>query len=284
MLWQLLVVCTLFPPPDACLPAPAAAGGARAALGAVCCGAAVALAPPSVPPSERQLFARAWCLHELLLRRLDLPDRARSLPEAAAAAAEAQGGLRACLDAFHAAAATLLSSGNGASASGLLSCSSLADWLDGRLLHAVALSLRSGQAPAELAELRALSQLVQQAAAAVGGASCDLTQLETAVAELTLAAPQLPTAAEPVPPGPAAAASHPMEAEAGEASDQPPPFSTNELVQAILGPSDGSSGAGLALGSRLSASLAAFKAQPYKADHHWHSGQEGAAMRGLRLS
>lgn len=240
-----------------------AAGSARSALGAVCCGAAVALAPATVPPSARQAFAHSWCVHELLLRRLALTDRARQLPEAQAA----QDGLVACLDTFHSAAAALLSSRG---AEGLLSCPSLADWLDGRMLWAVALSLGGKAAeplqlaPVELAELQPLFHLVQQAAMAVGGPSCQLAQLATAAAELSPAGPQEPEASapeEPVEP------SGRREALAEPAS-QPPPFSSTPLVQAICGPSAGSDGSGV--GQVWDGRLAASLAIP---DTHWHSGK-----------
>ncbi|PRW57760.1 DEAD DEAH box [Chlorella sorokiniana] len=69
----------------------AAPGQGRAALGTACCGAAVALTAATVPAAVRQLFAEAWCLHELLLRCLSLAERSRQLPPSLPAIAGGSG-------------------------------------------------------------------------------------------------------------------------------------------------------------------------------------------------
>ncbi|PSC67092.1 putative phosphoinositide phosphatase SAC9 isoform X1, partial [Micractinium conductrix] len=163
-------------------------------------------AADGVPPTACQLYAQAWCLHELLLRRLSLQERALRLPEEPAGEAggadghswqEVQRGLHTFLSAFHATAVAVLhsssGSGSGATAAGGLACdgaggsasggaslaldASMADWVDGRLLHCVVQALWQGDlgplSPEEHVELQALLQQAAQHAASAGFAGGD---------------------------------------------------------------------------------------------------------------
>lgn len=255
----------------------------------------MALTAAQVPDPVHRLFTQAWCLHELLLRRLSLPERSRQLPPDPPATATGVGGLTwqevqcalaACLDAFHSTAATLLSrcessrscsssngGGNtsGSAAAQLADCPSMADWLDGRLLHVAARALWQGQQlealPAEeQAELSALSQAVQQAAAACGSSS------SAAPGALTIPpGPQhsgVP-AAQPAKPAPA----QPQPEAAALPPPQASPLHSNALVAAICqGVGSGPSTLVLHVAGGTHS-----EGTPYAADYHWHSG-EGACL------
>ncbi len=283
-----LLRCMQYQAPPSTPPA-TSAGHGRAALGAACCGAAAALAASTSPAAARQLFVEAWCLHELLLRRLSLAERARQLPPSPPAAAVGAGGLTwpkrgltACLEAFHSTAAALLSgsegsSGGGSSGAGgesasaaaeLAACPSMADWLDGRLLHIIALALWQGRQVAALpaeeqAQLAALRQAVQQAVAACSGSIA-----EPAWMSMSVPGPQLsrvpaapPSAPLPAQPPPNAAA------DPAPQQEQAQPLHSNALVAAICKGGSGPS----ALLPRAAGSISA-GSTPYAADYHWHSG------------
>lgn len=261
----------------------------RARLGAACCGVAAALGMRDAPPDVRRLCATAWCLHEILLRRLSLTDRALRLPEPPAADAvgaggrswqEARSGMAGFLAAFHASAAAMLelAGASEAKAAGaappagasLALDASMADWLDGRLLHAVLLCLWQGRplgplSAGEQALLAELERHVQTAAAATGS--------------LGLALPAKGAAGQgPVQPLSPPAPSVPME-ERSEAMGQQPllPVRGNELIDAVLGGGSGSdSGSGSASPPHTPQPGRPAPAVPlgsrYEATHHWHSG------------
>ena len=170
-------------------------------LGAAACGAIAALAPSE----HLALFTHAWCLHEVLCRQLPLAHRALQLPQPAAGSAaagrqswaEVQAEVLPFIGSLNHAGALLLEaaspgstatsadagsivSGDGAvdaaaPAGGRQLDASLADWLDGRLLHLIVAALWEGRplqlgAPAQ-ALLAQLQQSIQGAAAAFGGQS-----------------------------------------------------------------------------------------------------------------
>ncbi|PSC67145.1 putative phosphoinositide phosphatase SAC9 [Micractinium conductrix] len=281
-------------------------GRVRAALGAACCGLVAAqAAADGVPPTACQLYAQAWCLHELLLRRLSLQERALRLPEEPAGEAggadghswqEVQRGLHTFLSAFHATAVAVLhsssGSGSGATAAGGLACdgaggsasggaslaldASMADWVDGRLLHCVVQALWQGRpvgplSPEEHVELQALLQQAAQHAASAGFAGGD----SWAAALRQDAAPGkagdvqhlLQQLLQPVPPqhvgSPAAEAGAPERRVLQE----------NALVQAVVG-SGGGVSAGLLLGlGAEEAGEYVEGSKAYDASFHWHSGK-----------
>lgn len=289
------------------------AGRVRAALGAACCGLVAAqAAADGVPPTACQLYAQAWCLHELLLRRLSLQERALRLPEEPAGEAggadghswqEVQRGLHTFLSAFHATAVAVLhsssGSGSGATAAGGLACdgaggsasggaslaldASMADWVDGRLLHCVVQALWQGRpvgplSPEEHVELQALLQQAAQHAASAGFAGGD----SWAAALRQDAAPGkagdvqhlLQQLLQPVPPqhvgSPAAEAGAPERRVLQE----------NALVQAVVG-SGGGVSAGLLLGlGAEEAGEYVEGSKAYDASFHWHSGALGRAGGG----
>ncbi|KAL4440400.1 hypothetical protein ABPG75_003401 [Micractinium tetrahymenae] len=258
------------------------AGGVRAALGAACCGLAAARAPPSVP-AEAQ------------------PGGALRLPAVPAGLAgsgcggswqEVQHGLHALLSGFHLAAAALLceagstsgstagecgpsgsskdgdGSAEGHGAASLALDASMADWLDGRLLHCIALALWQGLPVGPLAagEVSLLRSLLQQAgsqAAAAGYAAAASWEA------------QLPPGigCSPAAIGPPAAVPAPAHEEA--LPSQLPAVQGNALVEAVAGSSSSSSNGQSAFGSDSGAlsSQGSSGGREYAADYHWHTGR-----------
>lgn len=269
-------------------------------MGASCCGLAAARAAAALPSDVCSLFAQAWALHEVLLRRLSLEERALRLPAVPAGSAdgsrwrEVQQGLQALLSHFHAAATALLrragcsahsmackdgtrgslddisSSAEGSAAASLALDASMADWLDGRLLHCTAQALWQGLPVGPLSgeEAALLTSLLQQAGAqaAAGGHAAGarwalLQPPDIACSPATLGAPAgQPTATdEEAPPGGL------------------PAVQDNALVDAVAGVS-GSSAAGFA--STPPAGEDSGSGREYAADYHWHTGGSLGGKRG----
>lgn len=272
----------------------------RAALGAVCCGQAAARAAPGTPDDLQELLARAWALHELLLRRLALQDRALRLPiEPPAIAVGAGGrtwqavrqGLNRFLAHFHSTAVALLSGGadgstcsggsgeDAASAGGAAASAaratacdaSMADWFDGRLLHCLVLALWQGRLPDSLGccEHAEVLELLLQAGSAAAAAGY------TAGRSWTL----------PAPTGQAGGASQ-ARLEAGGSAGGPagPPMLAvvrgNAPVEAVVGSVGGGS---LLLGAEpevaAPVTVMGTTGAPHNASYHWHTGEPGAAWQ-----
>lgn len=249
-----------------------------------------------MPPDVRQLFAQAWCLHELLMRQLRLQDRALRLPEQPAAEEvgasgrtwpEVLHGLNGLLSSYHSAAAALLSGGapdqgSSSNVANLAQDASMADWLDGRLFYAIALALWQGQpvgplAAEEQAQLQELAELVQQAGRAASAAAG-----HTSGAEWTVQLPQ-DGAKDPAAPGLVSNQPPPQLAAA-----QPPvkrllPVQGNALMDAVVGSSGGGADDALPVHDSASAKVPAVvnvPAAPYHANFHWRTGAFGGVSRG----
>jgi hypothetical protein len=238
---------------------PLLADGMRAALGAAVCGLLAAQPPAGLAPDLLQLFTRAWCTHELLLRSLPLRQRSLHLPLVEAAGTggrqleEVERWLSSYLSAFHAAAEALL----GAAPAGpgpLALDASMADWLDGRLLHCLVVSLWQGRPGNPATEEEAqLERLVDQAALAAGGELLTwLRPTSAAAGPLQRPGPDGVCAPERVPP-------------------RLLPVLGNALVDVV-------SGGDTALllhdpSSREVLNVLREQSAAYSADFHWHSGK-----------
>ena len=272
-------------------------------LGAGACGALSALAPSE----HLALFTHAWCLHEVLCRQLPLAHRALRLPQPEAASdaagrqpwAEVQAEMLSFIASLHFAGALLLEAaspwaaaapadagsimpGNGAvdaaaPAGARQLDASLADWLDGRLMHLLVAALWEGR-PLQLgaraqALLDQLQQSIQSAAAAFGGQSplaSGASNGGDAAAPATGSAGAGQEAAQPAP-----------AAEPAAAEVKLLPVHSNALVEAVMA-GDGHSGHTVLSVHELDSSEARLamrdSSATYWGDHHFHTGERAVCV------
>ena len=257
-------------PPRCCL----RAGALRAELGAASCGALLALASRA-PPQMLELFTTAWCVHEVWCRQLELSQRALHLWRPAASTwAEVQAQLQHFTASLHA-VAVLLRAASGAAAGGARGAldASMADWLDGRLLHLVAAVLWERRSlnlsAAGQAQLAGLQKAVKLSAAAFAGSLAGPRPGLTDVAGSQLATP-----APERPPGPPPAGISPAGPAATDHVALLPV--SNGLVEAVMA---GSSALAVYDVGGTQAQQAQRTTTTYLGNFHYHTGDFGRVPR-----